>query len=96
MSAVLTRFEVQLPLFNDGTSEHIAVNTFVQSISSITNVVNYNAYVTHADGTVTQCNIFYGLLTTLQQATALGFLNTLNASLSAPALTTIFSVTSEP
>jgi hypothetical protein len=96
MAAILTRFEIQLPLFSDGTPEQTAVNTFVANMSGLTNVVNYNAYVTHSDATVTQCNVLYGLLTVLQQTTALGLLTTLNTALGSNVLCTVNSVTQEP
>lgn len=40
--------------------------------------------------------LIYGLITTAQQATALGYLNTLNAALGSNVLCTVNSVTSEP
>lgn len=96
MAASLTRFEIVLPVFADGSSQQTAVNNFIASITGLTPVVQYTAYQTTGVGQQTQQNVIYGLLTAAQQAQALTFLNTLNAALGSNVLCTVNTVTSEP
>lgn len=103
MSTTFTRFEVQVPLFSDGTPEKAAVDTFLDNIGTLCKFT-YNAefvFTSHdLSGTppAEYIAIIYGLITTAQQATALGFLNTLNTALGAsgPVVCIVSTVTSEP
>jgi hypothetical protein len=56
----------------------------------------YTAYIYPQAGGLIQQNVLYGLITTAQQATALGYLNTLNAALGTSVLCTVNQVTQEP
>ena len=97
MATSLTRFEVQLPLFADGTSQANAVNTFLSNVLTLCPYIQNDGYIHQQDGvTVTQVRLVYGLITTLQQAAALAFLVTLNTSLGQNVLCTINTVSSEP
>lgn len=95
MATNLTRFEVVLPNTDAGTPADTAVTTFLTNMQTLTQIVMYTAYIMKG-GVLTQQNIIYGLLTTAQQSTALGYLNTLNASLGYTVLCTINTVTQEP
>lgn len=95
MSQSLTRFEIQLPLFSDGSSGQQATDQFVTSMSTLCTVCQYSAFT----GTRTnpgEVTILYGLITAGQQSTALGYLTTLNTSLGSNVVCTVNAVTSEP
>ena len=101
MPNVLTRFEIQLPSYGDGTPEAAAVTQFLASIQTLCDTLTYQAErVTMSSNGVPSsyqsCTILYGLITVSQGQTALGFLNTLNAALPAPVICTINQVTQEP
>lgn len=96
MATNLTRFEVQLPLFADGTSQQTAVNQFLTNVNTLCDLILSTTYVNKVNGTQVYTQLVYGLITTAQQATALGFLNTLNTALGFNVLCTINTVTSEP
>lgn len=98
MATAMTRFEIQLPLFTDGTPQSNAVNTFLDNIGTLCTFVwnPQSVYTNHDRSNGAYIAIVYGLITAAQQATALGYLNTLNAALGAPVLCTVNNVTSEP
>ncbi len=96
MAANFTRFEVQIPLYSDGTPEADAVNVFKSSLLTLNQFVSNDAYINETDGSIRQVHLIYGLITVAQQSAALGFLNTLNASLGTNVLCTVNTVTSEP
>lgn len=96
MATNLTRFEVQLPLFADGTSQQTAVNQFLANVNTLCDIILSTTYVNKTNGSQVYTQLAYGLITTAQQATALGFLNTLNTALGFNVLCTINTVTSEP
>lgn len=100
MSTALTRFEVELPLATTGTAQDNAVQQFKISMRTLCNLYESQFNKTAQDGTFSQSSFCSGYITAAQQATALGFLNTLNTSLNAAGspnvLCTAWSVTSEP
>lgn len=96
MPTSLTKFEVVLPLFADGTAGAIAVSAFVASMITLTSVQVTNIYTNNQDGSVTQGNVLFGLLTALQATTALGFLATLNTALGVNALCYTHGVNQQP
>jgi len=95
MSTTLTRFEIQLPVFVDGSDGQAAVDTFVTNMSGLTTVVQYNAF-TGTRSNPTGINVLYGLISAGQQSTALGYLTTLNTALGSNVVCTVNPVTSEP
>jgi hypothetical protein len=95
MSTSLIRFEIQLPLFDDGSAGQQATDNFVASMSTLTNVVQYNAFTGTREIPV-GVTILYGLITSAQSSTALGYLETLNSALVSNVTCTINNVTSEP
>ena len=97
MATVFTRFEIVLPNVDGGTPADNAIQQFIASMRSLCQLVMYSAYIyPQGSGNLTQQNCIYGLITTAQQATALGYLNTLDTALGTPVLCTVNAVTSEP
>lgn len=97
MSTTMTRFEVQIPYFSDGTPQATAINTFLDNIGSLAPFIQAPQYVYNSSsdpGTYTR--LIYGLITAAQGPTALGYLNTLNSALGSNVLCTINNVTTEP
>lgn len=105
MSTVMTRFELQLIQFDPNVDRVSwnAVNTFLDNLGTLCNfvVVEQPVFNNH---NIQDWNIVvwvvYGLLTTAQNSTALGFLNTLNTTLVAngkqPTICISWQVTSQP
>lgn len=100
MATTVTRFEIWLPLFADGTAGANAVAQFVQNMATLCPVIHGDAYVTPLNGQLNvsdqQVKLLYGQITLTQQATALGFLNTLNQALGAPVNCIAFNVSTQP
>lgn len=96
MATNFTRFEVQLPIFADGTTGSNAVAQFLANISTLCDYISNPQYVHKTDGSLVYTNLVYGLITNVQQATALGFLTTLNTALGFNVLCTVNPVTTEP
>lgn len=95
MSTAVIKFEVQLPNADVGTATFNAVQTFLTNIATLGPVYQQESSVT-SSGTRTQSIATYGLLTAGQATTALGYLNTLNASLgfNVPAIS--YNVNTQP
>lgn len=81
MSTNVTRFELVLPQYGDGTPQNAAVQQFLVNLYSLAPYFSYNATQTGANNTDTQAVIVYGALTPAQAPTALGYLQTLNTAL---------------
>jgi ketopantoate hydroxymethyltransferase len=96
MATNLTRFEIVLPNVDTGSAADNAIQQFLTNMKTLCQLVMYTAYIYPQAGGLTQQNVLYGLITTAQQATALGYLNTLNAALGSNVLCTINAVTQEP
>jgi len=99
MPSSLTRFEVVLPNTDNGTPQQTAVNDFIDSLVTLCDVEMYSAYIYPKNSnhsTLTSQNILYGLLSSGQQSTALGFLTTLNSALGTTVPCFISTVTTEP
>lgn len=97
MASTMTRFEIQIPL-TDNLTQQVAIDTFLDSIGTLA-PFTYNVqyvYRNHNLGTGQYTALIYGLITTAQQVTALGFLNTLNTTLGIPVLCTASGVTTQP
>ena len=97
MASVVTRFEVLLPLTTGGSPDFNAIEAFKTNLSSLTVTYFYPVYL-QSDNSVNYWS-FFGYITAAQQATALGYLNTLNAALSAgltPVRCVVWNGTSEP
>lgn len=95
MSTSVIKFEVQLPNADVGTSAYNAVQTFLQNISTLGPVYQQESSVTQ-QGSRSQTITTYGLLTSGQASTALGYLNTLNSSLGSNVSCINYNVTTEP
>lgn len=96
MPTALTKFEVVLPLFADGTAGAIAVSAFVASMITLTPVQVTNIYTNNPDGSISQGNVLFGLLNSTQTSSALGFLNTLNTALALNVVCYTHGVNSQP
>lgn len=96
MATTQIRFEVICPLFSDGTNQANAWQTFLTSLKSLTSFVLTNTWVTDVGGNQVDNNQVYGYITSAQQSTALGYLNTLNASLGFNVQCNVWTTTSEP
>lgn len=100
MATSLTRFEIVLPSVDTGSSDDTAMTNFRRNMETLTTRLFFTtAYRYDASDALTQRSILYGYITIAQQSTALGYLNTLNAALSAgntPVDCEIWNVTSEP
>lgn len=96
MSTSMTRFEIQLPLFADNSSQKAAVDTFITNMSTLCIVCQYNALTGTTRTPTGFVNILIGYITSSQQATALGYLNTLNTALTSNAVCIVNGVTLEP
>ena len=97
MATNFTRFEIVLPNTDAGTPAQSAINTFLSNMETLCQLVMYTAYILEqGTGNISQQQVLYGLITTAQQTTALGYLNTLNAALGFNVLCTVNIVTSEP
>lgn len=100
MANALTRFEVELPFVDGGSAQDTAIQNFKTSMLTLCPLYFSNFYKEVANGTITQSNFCSGFITSAQQATALGYLNTLNNALvaagSATVWCTAWNVTSEP
>lgn len=97
MATAMTRFEVQIPLTSDPTQQG-AMNTFLDNFGALCPFI-YNpqyVYSSHDLSTGQYTALIYGLITAAQQATALGYLNTLNTAFATPVVCTMNDVTSEP
>jgi hypothetical protein len=95
MATSLTRFEIQLPLFADGSSGQIAVDLFISNMSTLCTVCQYGAF-TGPRSNPGEVTILYGLISAGQQSTALGYLTSLNGALGTNVTCTVNAVTSEP
>lgn len=96
MSTILTRFELQIPQDND-PNHQAAVTTFLDNLGTLCKFTYSNQYLlTNLETQGQQVAIVYGLITSTQQATALGFLNTLNTALGSNITCIVWQVTSEP
>lgn len=96
MASPVTRFEVFLPFANQGTPDDTAIQNFITSMKTLSPDFFYQVYSTTAG---VQFTAYFGYITTAQQPTALGYLNTLNANLSAgntPVTCVVWNGTSEP
>jgi hypothetical protein len=97
MATPLTRFEIQIPNFADGTTQSTAVNTFLDGLGVLTNFIANNEYVhTSSSDPGSYTKLVFGHITVAQQAAALALLATLNTALGTPVLCTIWTVTTEP
>ena len=92
MPTSLTRFEVQLPIYDNftQTAQYNAVNTFITNLLAMTSYVEYEGYV---NGVTPQIRIIYGLITVAQQPAALNLLTTLNNTLVAAGSPTVLCTT---
>jgi hypothetical protein len=99
MATNLIRFEIVVPNVDIGSPADIAIDNFINNMLTLTQLVMSTSYVYPQGGNNTnfvEHAILYGLITTAQQATALGYLNTLNAALGQNVLCTVNQVTQEP
>lgn len=78
MSTQLTKFEIQLPQFADGTPQAAAVQQFLVNIQGLCSYIQYPATAVSMAGYYAPGTMVYGLITTAQQSTALGYLNQLS------------------
>lgn len=96
MATAFTRFELQIPQDTD-PNHQAAVTTFLDNLGTLCKFTYSGQYLyTNLETQGEQVAIVYGLITTAQQATALGYLNTLNAALGANVTCIVWPVTSEP
>lgn len=99
MATNLTRFEIVIPNVDAGSAAETAIATFLNNMNTLCQLVMYTAYIypLNTGGNVlTQQNVLYGLITSAQQSTALGYLNALNTALGSNVECTVNIVTSEP
>jgi hypothetical protein len=101
MATALIKFEVRLPLDDgNGTPIDVAIQTFLSSLSALVALSDISDVYQTISSSISQYNLVFGLLTNAQAATALGYLNTLNASLIAAGGTTVvcytYNVTTQP
>lgn len=105
MATTVTRFEVQVPQFASSTDRpsYDAVNTFLGNMGTLCEfVLVQNELHSQPDITIVDAFVWviYGIIQTTQQATALGFLNTLNSALvtngKSPVVCIAWNVQSEP
>lgn len=97
MASAVTRFECLLPLTVNGSSDYNAIETFKANIAGLCPTFYYPVY--DQTNPANSFWAFFGYITATQQATALGFLNTLNAALSAgltPVKCVVWNGTTEP
>lgn len=106
MSATLTKFEVRLPLYRgpdgDGniSAQDQATTAFLTGMAGLTVISQTSDVYQDTNGSVSQYNLVFGLLTLLQATSALALLTTLNAALVASGNPTVvcysYPVTSQP
>jgi hypothetical protein len=98
MSTVLTRFEVAMPALNGDATHDGAINTFLTNMNTICQLEVYDGgyYLLNGYPTGNYQVFYYGLLTSTQTSTALGYLNTLNAALGFNVPCISFQVTQQP
>lgn len=96
MSSTVLRFECVIPNTDSGTPQNAAVLAFINNLAGLTTTVRYQAIVTDTLGNDTFLQIVYGYLTAAQQATALGFLTTLNTALGKNSVCAVWNGTLEP
>lgn len=96
MAANLTRFEVVIPSVDTGSPADTAITNFRHSMETLTRLKLFTSYVYDVNDNLSEESTLYGWITVAQQATALGYLNTLNAALGKNVDCTIWTVTSEP
>lgn len=97
MATNLTEFRVVLPNTDAGTAADSAVQAFLNNINTLCQLELYSSYIRPLNSSaLNQQLTVFGLITTAQQSTALGYLNTLNSALGTPVLCTIHSITTEP
>jgi hypothetical protein len=97
VSVTLIRFEALIPTDSgNNTSSDQAVETFKANLASLTNYELLNVYRSSSGGYVGQFDLVFGLLTSAQAATALGYLNTLNTSLGSNVTCYTWNVTTQP
>lgn len=100
MATTMTRFEVQIPYTAD-SAQQAAVNQFLDNIGTLCRF-SYNQQFVFSSHDLSGnppaqfIALIYGLITTAQQPTALGFLNTLNAAFPTPVVCFVSQVTTEP
>lgn len=95
MATSVTRFECHIPVPVDGSSESSSVNTFMDNVKNLTTCVQDTCYV-NISGVATYCYRIYGFLLSSQLSTALGYLNSLNASLGSSILCVTEAANSQP
>jgi hypothetical protein len=82
MSTAVTMFWVRFPSQDSlSVQNNVDVNTFKSNIGGLGAFTTFDAAIEGADGIDHTCMIMYGALSTAQDTTALGFLNTLNTAL---------------
>lgn len=92
--AATNRFEVHLPYTQSGSSDFTAVQNFISSMNGLVKCYKYAVFLGDDSGQVIS---FYGYVTTAQSSIALGFLSTLNSSLSTgPVVCVAWPGTTEP
>lgn len=95
MSTPVIKFEVQLPNADVGTAAFNAVQTFLTNISTLGPVFQQESSETN-QGVRSQTITTYGLLTSNQASTALGYLNTLNTALGSNVQAISYNVNTQP
>lgn len=96
MSVTLTRFELLLPQYADGTPQNAAVQQFLASLNSTAMYFISQTSEIAAGNAETQGVIVWGALTATQATAALGYLNTLNAALGITVPCISWSVQTQP
>lgn len=96
MSTSLIRFEIQLPQFQSGSSQDLAVQQFLGNIQTLCPYLIYPCTLVDQVGNDTSSSLLYGMITTAQAPTALGFLNTLNAALGFQVVCITWNVNTQP
>lgn len=95
MSSPVIRFEVVLPLAQQGTPDFTALKTFQTTIEGLSKSFYYQ--VIRGSDELTMATAFFGYITSAQSANALAALATLNSSLSSgPVLCVSWPATSQP
>lgn len=98
MATVLTRFEVLMPALTGDPTHDNAINTFIANMNTLCQLEVYDGGFFALNGyPAGNYQVFYyGLLTSTQTSTALGYLNTLNAALGFNVPCISFTVTQQP
>jgi hypothetical protein len=99
MASNLIRFEIVLPNVDVGTLADNAIRQFINNMLSLCQLTMVSAYIYPIGGNAnvfTSQFLLYGLITLSQQNTAIGYLNTLNASLGFNVQCLVFQVQTQP